>query len=95
MKGYVINGRTALSIGLVITLVTWIAATAVTWGKMQAQIAGKLDCAVAERDFVRKTDLARQLDAIEARLQRIEDKLDMLLSRGGGQAASGAQGVGG
>ena len=75
----VLNGRTAVNIGLVVMLLGSLIATAVTWGKMQAQLSAKLDCAAAERDFVRKEDLARQLDAIQQRLIRIEDKLDRML----------------
>ncbi|MBC7288018.1 MAG: hypothetical protein H5T86_08265 [Armatimonadetes bacterium] len=78
-RSIVLNGRTAVNIGLVIMLCTSLVASAVTWGKMQAQLAAKLDQATAEKDFVRKADLSRQLDAIEARLGRIEDKVDRLL----------------
>lgn len=74
-----INGRTAVSVGLVVVLAGSLIATAVTWGKMQAQICAKLDRADAERDFVRKEELSRQLDSIERRLTRIEDKIDRLL----------------
>ena len=75
----ILTSRTAVSIGLVIALVTTLVATAATWGKMQAQLAAKLDRADAERNFVRKEDLARQLDAIQQRLVRIEDKLDHVI----------------
>jgi hypothetical protein len=79
----VINGRTAVSIGLVITLLGSLIAAAVSWGKMQAQLAAKLDCAVAEREFVRQAELSRQLDSMDRRLARIEDKLDKLLAERG------------
>ncbi|MCX7597353.1 MAG: hypothetical protein N2512_00605 [Armatimonadetes bacterium] len=75
-----ITPRAAVSLGLALMLAGSLVAAAVTWGRMEAQIAAKLDCAVAERDFVRKADLADRLDAIERRLMRIEDKLDQIFN---------------
>jgi uncharacterized protein HemX len=80
-NGVVINSRTAISVGLVVAIVSALVGSAVTWGKMQGQLCAKLDSVVAERDFVRKTELSRQLDSIEARLARLEDKIDRLLTR--------------
>ncbi len=82
-NGVVISGRTAISLGLVLALLSALAASAATWGKMEVQVGAKLDRADAERDFVRKAELSRQLDSIEARLTRIEDKLDKALTRKG------------
>jgi len=76
-----ITPRAAVSLGLALMLAGSLVAAAVTWGRMEAQIATKLDCTVAERDFVRKTDLSERLDSIERRLSRIEDKIDQLISR--------------
>lgn len=75
-----ITPHAAVSLGLALMLAGSLVAAAVTWGRMEAQIAAKLDCTVAERDFVRKTDLADRLEAIERRLIRIEDKLDRLVN---------------
>ena len=77
-----VTPRTAVSLGLVIMLAGALIATAVAWGRMQAQLAEKLDCTVAERDFVRQSELSRQLDSIDCRLTRIEDKVDRLLGEG-------------
>lgn len=76
-----ITPRAAVSLGLVVMLLGAMVATAVTWGKMETTIGTKLDCSVAERDFVRKTDMAGRLDAIDKRLTRIEDKLDRLMEK--------------
>ncbi len=75
-----ITPRAAMSLGLVVTLVAALVATAITWGKMEAQIASKIDISIAERDFVRKQELTEKLDCIDRRLTRIEDKLDRLLA---------------
>lgn len=76
-----ITPRAAVSLGLALMLAGSLVAAAVTWGRMEAQIATKLDCTVAERDFVRKADLADRLNAIERRLIRIEDKVDRLFDQ--------------
>ena len=78
-NGFTINGRTAVSLGLVLALLSALIASAVAWGRMQQQVCTKLDQAQAERDFVRKADLSRQLDSIDRRLTRIEEKLDRAL----------------
>ncbi len=79
-----VTPRTAVSLGLVIMLAGALIATAVAWGKMQAELTAKLDSSAAERDFVRQTELSRQLDSIDCRLTRIEDKMDRLLGDGKG-----------
>jgi len=81
-NGTIINARTAVSLGLVLALLGALVASAATWGKMQAQLEAKLDRAEAERDFVRQVELSRQLDSIEARLTRMEGKLDRALADG-------------
>lgn len=79
-NGVQLTPRMAVSLGLIITLVGALVATAVTWGKMEAQVATKMDCSAAERDFVRKTDLTERLDSIDRRLTSIEAKIDRLAS---------------
>jgi hypothetical protein len=79
-----VTPRTAVSLGLVIMLAGALIATAVAWGRMEAQLAEKLDCSTAERDFVRQSALSRQLDSIDCRLTRMEDKMDRLLAQGKG-----------
>jgi hypothetical protein len=77
-----VTPRTAVSLGLVIMLAGALVASAVAWGRMQAQLSEKLDCSAAERDFVRQSQLSRQLDSIDCRLTRMEDKMDRLLGEG-------------
>ncbi len=77
-----VTPRTAVSLGLVIMLAGALVASAVAWGRMQAQLSEKLDCSAAERDFVRQSELSRQLDSIDCRLTRMEDKMDRLLGEG-------------
>jgi hypothetical protein len=65
----------------VLTLAMIILGAAVVWGQVRAQLDQKLDCAKAAETYVTKADLAEQLARIEARQERIEQKIDQLLLR--------------
>lgn len=77
----VINGKTAVSVSLLIMVLGALVGAAVTWGKMQAQLDAKLDKARAAEVYATRADLHDLADQIDRRLTRIESKLDRLLEK--------------
>jgi len=75
------NNHTYISVGAILALVALLVSVCIGYGRLLEATNAKLDKAEAAHQYVERGDFQKGLDRIDARLSRIEDKVDKLSSR--------------
>ena len=74
------NNHTYISVGAILALVALLVSVCIGYGRLLEATNAKLDKAEAAQHYVDRADFQKTLDRIDARLSRIEDKVDKLRS---------------